>query len=141
MGQNLSRHHQRPLKASRHRSIEGDRRHDCFPTPNIPLQKPLHVLRTFQVMADFIGHALLRIRQFKGQFTSKFFQALHIVIDRQAVFLGFFASLQSLDLHLEQKELFKNHPPLRLMTLLGIFGKVHRKHRGFPIQQAIFFDQ
>ncbi len=99
------------------------------------------MLRTFQVMADFIGHALLRIRQFKGQFTSKLFQALHIIIDRQAVFLGFFAFLQSLDLHLEQKELFKNHPTLRLMTLLGIFRKVHRKHRGFPIQQAIFFDQ
>ena len=72
----------------------------------ISLQESLHVLRTFQVMADFIGHALLRIRQFKGQFTSKLFQALHIIIDRQAVFSAF--SLSSvLGSAFGTKELFK----------------------------------
>ena len=63
--------HEGRLLACQSRCDHGNRRHNRLPTPYVPLQETIHLVRRTQVKANLVHYFLLPIRQFKRQRLNK----------------------------------------------------------------------
>ena len=65
--EDFRRGHQHTLTAALNRTQKSEEGHQCFSSTHIPLQKPVHPLRTGHILSDFSHGALLCSRGFVGQ--------------------------------------------------------------------------
>ena len=73
--------HQGCLVARRDRGVDGDRRHDCLPGADIPLEEAVHLVGPAQVRADLVDDPLLGVGQLEADLGNKFLDLIVVVED------------------------------------------------------------